>query len=74
MRVSEKAMENSEQLSRQARPGIQTGTSLQPALRTEPLIHEWGFRIELKRSFIVIRLFHHIHNVIKTDCYFWEEE
>ena len=42
MRVLEKTTENSERLSRQARPGIETGTSSLPALSAEPLCQWWG--------------------------------
>ena len=42
MRVLEKITENSEQLGRQVRPGIEPGTSHLPILRKESLGHLWG--------------------------------
>ena len=36
-----KTTENSERLGRQARPGIEPGTSRLPVLSTEPLRHWW---------------------------------
>ena len=37
-------MENSERLGRQARPGIEPGTSRLPALNVEQLHHWWGLK------------------------------
>ena len=42
-RASEKTPEDSEQLSRQARPGIKRGPSGLTALRAEPLTYWQGF-------------------------------
>ena len=40
--ISEKTMENFERLGRQARPGIESGTSRLPVLNAEPFDHWWG--------------------------------
>ena len=40
-----KTTENSERLGRQARPGIEPGTTRQPVSSAEPLRHWWGVKI-----------------------------
>ena len=49
-RVSEEITENSERLGRQARTGIEPGTSCLSVLGAEPLRHWWGLKIRKNTS------------------------
>ena len=69
-RVSEKTTENFEWLSRQARSGIESGTSRQPVLSAEPLGHWWGasnFENWARVNYNCL----HIGLCVRRECLLW---